>query len=157
VIQSVDPDQPLRLIRSMADVVNLTVADRQQHTTLLVVFGGLALLIATIGLYGLLAQAVSARSREIGLRIALGATWQSVVTMVMSRGMALTAAGLLVGGGVAWMATRTMQTLLYGVDAGDPITFVLVLSLLAAVAAAACAIPALRAARVDPMTVLRDQ
>jgi len=157
VIQSVDPDQPLRLIRSMADVVNLTVADRQQHTTLLVVFGGLALLIATIGLYGLLAQAVSARSREIGLRIALGATWQSVVTMVMSRGMALTAAGLLVGGGVAWMATRTMQTLLYGVDAGDPITFVLVLLLLAAVAAAACAIPALRAARVDPMTVLRDQ
>jgi len=141
----------------MADVVNLTVADRQQHTTLLVVFGGLALLIATIGLYGLLAQAVSARSREIGLRIALGATWQSVVTMVMSRGMALTAAGLLVGGGVAWMATRTMQTLLYGVDAGDPITFVLVLSLLAAVAAAACAIPALRAARVDPMMVLRDQ
>jgi len=77
--------------------------------------------------------------------------------MVMSRGMALTAAGLLVGGGVAWMATRTMQTLLYGVDAGDPITFVLVLLLLAAVAAAACAIPALRAARVDPMMVLRDQ
>lgn len=157
VIHGVDADQPVRLIRSMSDVVNLTVADRQQHTTLLVVFGGLALLIATIGLYGLLAQAVSARRREIGLRIALGATWQSVVTMVMSRGMALTAAGLLLGGGVAWMATRTMQTLLYGVDAGDPITFVLVFSLLAAVAAAACAIPALRAARVDPMMVLRDQ
>ena len=157
VIQSVDPDQPVRLIRSMSDVVNLTVADRQQHTTLLVVFGGLALLIAAIGLYGLLAQSVSARSREIGLRLALGATWQSVVTMVMSRGMVLTAAGIVVGTGVAWMATRAMQTLLYGVHAADPTTFVLVLGLLAAVAVAACAIPALRAARVDPMMVLRDQ
>jgi ABC-type antimicrobial peptide transport system permease subunit len=122
-----------------------------------VVFGGLALLIAAIGLYGLLAQSVSARSREIGLRIALGASWQSVVSMVMSRGMVLTATGVVVGAGVAWMTTRAMQTLLYGVHAADPITFVLVLGLLAAVAVAACAIPALRAARVDPMMVLRDQ
>jgi putative ABC transport system permease protein len=141
----------------MTDVVGLTVADRQQQTTLLVVFGGLALLIASIGLYGLLAQSVSARSREIGLRIALGATWRSVVTMVMSRGVVLTGTGVLLGACVAWMATRAMQTLLYGVDAGDPITFAAVLGLLGTVAVAACAIPALRAARVDPMMVLRDQ
>jgi putative ABC transport system permease protein len=77
--------------------------------------------------------------------------------MMMSRGMILTATGVVVGTGVAWMITRAMQTLLYGVHAADPMTFVLVLGLLAAVTVAACAVPALRAARVDPMMVLRDQ
>ena len=157
IIRSVDPDQPVRLIRSMSDVVALTVVDRQQHTTLLVAFGGLAMLIASIGLYGLLAQSVSARSREIGLRIALGATWRSVVTLVMSRGIVLTGTGVALGVFVAWMVTRAMQTLLFGVDAGDPLTFAVGLGLLATVAVIACAIPAIRAARVDPMLVLRDQ
>ena len=157
VIRSVDPDQPVRLIRSMSDVVSLTVVDRQQHTTLLVAFGALAMLIASIGLYGLLAQSVSTRSREIGLRIALGATAKSVVTMVMSRGIVLTTIGVVVGVFVAWMLTRAMQTLLFGVNAGDPLTFAIVLGLLATVAVIACAIPAIRAARVDPMLVLRDQ
>jgi putative ABC transport system permease protein len=157
VIRSVDPDQPVRLIRSMSDVVALTVVDRQQHTTLLVAFGALAMLIASIGLYGLLAQSVSARSREIGLRIALGATANSVVTMVMSRGIVLSTIGVAVGVFVAWMLTRAMQTLLFGVNASDPLTFAIVLGLLASVAVIACAIPAIRAARVDPMLVLRDQ
>jgi predicted permease len=157
VIRTVDPDQPVRVIRSMSDVVSLTVGDRRQHTTLLVAFGGLAMLIASIGLYGLLAQSVSARSREIGLRIALGATWRSVVTLVMSRGILLTGTGAVVGVLVAWMVTRAMKTLLFGVDAGDPLTFAFVLGLLATVAVVACAIPAIRAARVDPMLVLRDQ
>jgi predicted permease len=157
IVRSVDPDQPVRLVSSMSDVVNLTVADRQQHTTLLVAFGGLALLIAALGLYGLLAQLVSARSREIGLRIALGATWRGVVTMVMSRGVSLTVAGLVVGTVLAWAATRAMVSLLYGIDAADPMTFAVVVALLASVAVAACAVPALRAARVDPMVVLREQ
>jgi len=157
VIQGVDADQPVRLIRSMSDVVALTVVDRRQHTTLLVTFGALAMLIASIGLYGLLAQSVTARSREIGLRIALGATWRSVITLVMSRGLVLTATGVALGVCVAWMVTRAMQTLLYGVDAGDPATFGIVLGLLATVAVIACAIPAIRAARVDPMVALRDQ
>ena len=157
VIHGVDPDQPIRQVRSMSDVISLTVADRQQHTTLLVVFGGLALLIASIGLYGLLSQVVSTRSREIGLRIALGATWRTVVTMVMSRGIVLTGVGMLLGAGIAWAVTRTLQTLLYGVGAADPATFAAVLGLLAAVTLAACAVPAVRAARVDPMVVLREQ
>jgi len=105
----------------------------------------------------LLAQSVSARSREIGLRIALGATAQSVVTMVMARGLVLTTIGVVLGAFVAWMLTRAMQTLLFGVNAGDPLTFAVVLGLLATVAVIACAIPAIRAARVDPMLVLRDQ
>jgi predicted permease len=157
VIQGIDPDQPVRLIRSMSEVVALTVVDRRQHTTLLVAFGALAMLIAAIGLYGLLAQSVTARSREIGLRIALGATWRSVITLVMSRGIVLTATGVVLGAFVAWMVTRAMQTLLYGVEAGDPATFGIALGLLATVAVIACAIPAIRAVHVDPMVALRDQ
>ena len=88
IVREVDPDQPIRLIRSMTEVIALTVGDRRQQTTLLVVFGVLALIIASLGLYGLLAQTVSARGREIGIRMALGATWRSVMQMVMSRGIA---------------------------------------------------------------------
>ena len=157
IIRAVDPDQPIRQVRSMTDVIALTVGDRSQQTTLLVVFGGLALVIAALGLYGLLAQTVSARAREIGIRMALGATWRSVMRMVMSRGIVLTGAGVGIGAVLAWSVTRGMETLLYGVSAADPLTFALVAGLLAIVSAAACAIPAVRAARVDPMLVLRDQ
>ena len=157
IVRAVDPDQPIRLIRTMTEVIALTVGDRRQQTTLLVVFGALALVIASLGLYGLLAQTVSARSREIGIRMALGATWRNVMRMVMSRGVVLTGAGLGIGAVLAWSVTRAMETLLYGVDAADPLTFGMVAALLAAVSAVACAIPAVRAARVDPMLVLRDQ
>jgi ABC-type antimicrobial peptide transport system permease subunit len=141
----------------MTEVIALTVGDRRQQTTLLAVFGALALVIASLGLYGLLAQTVSARGREIGIRMALGATWRNVMRMVMSRGIVLTGVGVVIGGVLAWSVTRGMETLLYGVSAADPLTFVLVAGLLAVVSAAACAIPAIRAARVDPMLVLRDQ
>jgi putative ABC transport system permease protein len=157
IIRQIDPDQPTRLVRSMEEIISLSVGDRRQHTTLLVMFGGLGMLIAALGLYGLLAQTVSARGREIGIRMALGATWKSVMAMVMSRGMALTATGLALGALMAWSVTRAMATLFYGVSAADPLTFVAVLGLLGLVAFAACAIPAVRAARVDPMLVLRDQ
>jgi ABC-type antimicrobial peptide transport system permease subunit len=89
--------------------------------------------------------------------MALGATWRSVIAMVMSRGMALTAAGLVMGALIAWSVTRAMSALLYGVEANDPVTFVAVIALLGLVSIAACAIPAIRASRVDPMLVLRDQ
>jgi predicted permease len=157
VIRQVDPDQATRLARSMTEIINLSVGDRRQHTALLVMFGGLAMLIAALGLYGLLAQIVSARGREIGIRMALGATWKNVMAMVMSRGMALTVTGLALGAVVAWSATRAMTSLLYGVHAGDPVTFGAVIALLGLVSLAACAIPAVRASRVDPMLVLRDQ
>jgi len=157
IIRQVDPDQPTRLVRSMTEIINLSVGDRRQHTSLLVMFGGLAMLIAALGLYGLLAQIVSARAREIGIRMALGATWKSVMTMVMSRGMALTAIGLVAGALTAWSVTRAMSALLYGVEAGDPLTFGAVVGLLGVVSLLACAIPAVRASRVDPMLVLRDQ
>ncbi len=157
IIRAVDPDQPVRLIRPMTEVIALTVGDRRQQTMLLAVFGMLALVIASLGLYGLLAQTVSARGREIGIRIALGATWRSVMGMVMSRGIGLTGVGVGIGAVLAWSVTRAMESLLYGVAAADPLTFGLVAGLLAVVSAAACAIPAVRAARIDPMLVLRDQ
>jgi predicted permease len=157
IIRQVDPDQATRLVRSMNEIIALSIGDRRQHTSLLVMFGGLAMLIAALGLYGLLTQIVSARGREIGIRMALGATWKNVMAMVMSRGMALTAAGLVSGALIAWSVTRAMSALLYGVDAGDPLTFGLVIGLLGIVALAACAVPAIRASRVDPMLVLRDQ
>ena len=157
VVRAVEPNQPIRLIRPMTEVIDLTVADRRQHTMLLVVFGGLALVIASLGLYGLLAQTVSARGREIGIRISLGATWRNVASMVLSRGMVLTGAGLGIGAVLAWSLTRALGALLYGVSATDPLTFTLVAGLLAVVSAVACAIPAVRAARIDPMLVLRDQ
>lgn len=157
IIYQVDPDQPARLVRSMNEIISLSVGDRRQHTALLVMFGALATLIAALGLYGLLAQTVSARGREIGIRIALGATWSSVIAMVMSRGIALTATGLAAGAAIAWSVTRAMSALLYGVEADDPITFAAVVALLGSVAIVACAIPAIRASRVDPMLVLRDQ
>ena len=131
IVRAVDPDQPTRLIRSMTEFIGLTVGDRRQQTTLLVVFGALALVIASLGLYGLLAQTVSARGREIGIRMALGATWRNVMQMVMSRGIVLTGAGVGIGAVLAWSVTRAMETLLYGVGAADPLTFALVAGLLA--------------------------
>jgi predicted permease len=156
IVRGVDPDQPVRLARTMTDLIGLTIGDRRQQTTLLAVFGALALVIASLGVYGLLAQTVSARGREIGIRMALGATLRSVMQMVMSRGIVLSGAGVGLGAALAWSVTRAMDTLLYGVAATDPLTFAMAAALLAAVSAVACAIPAVRAARVDPMLVLRD-
>lgn len=157
IIASVDATQPVAGVRTLDDIIDLNVADRRQQMVLLVAFGALALLLVSLGLYGLLAQAVSARSREIGLRMALGATPRRVMRMVIARGVGLTALGVGVGGAAAWAVTRTMSSLLYGVGAADPVTFAGVGTLLGAVALCACAFPAMRAARVDPMVVLRDQ
>jgi ABC-type antimicrobial peptide transport system permease subunit len=124
---------------------------------LLSAFASLALLLATIGLYGVLSYAVTQRSRELGLRKALGASAGSLVRMVVSRGLALTAMGLVLGLGLAWMGARTLQSLLYGVTAADPATFAAVVGMLGTIALAACYLPARRASRVDPMVVLREE
>jgi ABC-type antimicrobial peptide transport system permease subunit len=157
VIGGVDSSQPITDVKTMDAIVDLTVADRQQQTILLVAFSGLALLLAAIGLYGMLAYAVASARREIGLRMALGATGQRMVTMIVGRGLRLTAVGTAIGSAATWAMTRVMSGLLYGVDSTDPATFTAVIALLSAVALMACAIPAARASRVDPMTVLRDQ
>jgi predicted permease len=155
VIARVDPDQPISAVRSMDEIVDLDVADRQQQMILLGAFAALALLLASIGLYGVLSYAVAQRSREIGLRIALGATAGSVMRVVVARGLALTGIGLSIGLALAWAGTRALQNVLYGVTAGDPSTYVAVVGLLATVALLASYLPAHRASRTDPISVLR--
>jgi putative ABC transport system permease protein len=157
VIAGIDPTQPVTAVRTMDDIIDSGVADRHQQTIMLGAFAALALLLASLGLYGLLAYGVTERRREIGLRIALGATRHSVIGMVVARGLGLTTIGLAVGVAAAWGATRAMTNLLYGVGAMDPLTVAAVVALLGTVALAACALPALRASRVDPMIVLRDE
>jgi putative ABC transport system permease protein len=157
IVSQVDADQPVAAVRTMEDIVALAVADRSQQLTLLGVFAGLALLLAAIGLYGVLSYAVQQRTREIGVRMALGASASSVVRMMVTRGMLLTGAGVVLGLGAAWAATRGIQKLLYGVSASDPLTYAGVAALLSIVALAACWIPSARAARVDPIVVLREE
>jgi putative ABC transport system permease protein len=156
IVASVDPEQPVAAVRTMDEIVALEVSDRRQVLLLLGVFAGLALLLASIGLYGVLAYSVTQRSREIGLRMALGATRGSVIRMVVGYGLALTAAGLAIGLAASWAVTRTMTKLLYGVQATDAATFAAVAALLGTVAAAACWIPARRASLLDPIVVLRE-
>jgi putative ABC transport system permease protein len=157
VVSSVDPEQPVSNVRTMDEIVDLNVADRQQQMTLLGAFAALALVLASIGLYGVLSYAVTQRSREIGLRMALGASAGSVIRMIVGRGLALTGIGLALGLVAAWLATRALQNLLYGVAATDPLTFASVAALLGIIALIACWAPARRASRVDPITVLREE
>jgi ABC-type antimicrobial peptide transport system permease subunit len=118
-------------------------------------FGLLALVLACIGLYGLLSYEVSRRTREIGIRMALGAQERDVLRLVVKQGLALAVVGAVVGIGVALGVTRYLTSMLYGVHANDPVTIGVVAVLLALVALAACYIPARRATRVDPMVALR--
>ena len=141
----------------MDEIVDQDVADRQQQMVLLASFAALALLLAAIGIYGVLSFAVAQQSRELGLRIALGASSGSVMRLVLGRGVLLTAIGITIGMALAWASTRVLQTLLYGVGALDPRTVASVVGFLGTTALAACYMPARRAARLDPIVVLREQ
>jgi predicted permease len=154
-VAAADPDQPVAAVRTMDEILDLDVADRHQQMVLLGSFAVLALLLASIGLYGVLSYVVAQRSRELGLRMALGATGGSVMRLVVARGLMLTATGLAIGVALAWALTRTLQNLLYGVAAGDPATFGAVVALLTSIALLACYLPARRASKLDPITVLR--
>jgi putative ABC transport system permease protein len=157
VIASVDPAQPVSAVRLMDDILDIEIADRRQQMTLLGAFASLALVLASLGLYGVLSYAVAQRRREIGLRVALGASAGAVVTMFALRGLRLTTMGLAIGAATAWASTRAMSGALYGVRATDPSTFAGVLALLGTTAVIASIVPAVRASRVDPMVVLRDE
>src|SRR5262245_37351498 len=157
IIARVDPDQPVSAVRTMDDIVDADVADRQQHMVLLASFATLALLLASIGIYGVVSFAVAQQSRELGLRLALGASSQSVMRMVLGRGLRLMAAGIAVGIAIAWASTRALQSLLFGVGSTDLRTFAAVIVCLAATAFAACYLPARRAAHLNPIVVLRDE
>jgi putative ABC transport system permease protein len=157
VIAGVDPEQPVAAVRTMQEILDLDIADRSQQATLVGVFAALALLLAALGLYGVLSYGVTQRRREIGLRMALGASAPTVVLTIVGRGLSLAAIGLALGLAIAWAAARAIAALLYGVAAADGWTFGGVMALLGLVALVACILPALRAARVQPMEVLRQE
>jgi len=154
-IWSVDKNLPVTRIRTMEEVRSMSLAGQRMNLLLFGLFAGLALVLATIGIYGVLAYSVSLRMREIGIRLALGARRTNVLRLVITQGMRLAAVGILLGlfGSLAF--TRLMAGMIYGVSSTDPLTFLAVAALVVVVAVAACYIPARRAMRVDPVEALR--
>jgi len=156
-VRALDPQQPVANVRTMEEVVGASVGDRRVVMLLAGVFAAVALLLAALGLYGVLAYLVTERTREIGVRLALGASRAAVLGLVVRRALGLTAAGALAGLAGAVALTRLMQNLLFAVTPTDPVTYGAVVGVLVAVAAAASLVPAWRAARVDPVTALRAE
>ena len=154
-VWSIDATQPLARIRTMEDVIANSVAPRRFNLLLLGSFAALALLLAAVGIYGVMAYTVSQRTHEIGIRMALGARAADIVQMIVGQGMRLVVAGISLGLGAGFWLTRLMEKLLFGVSATDPLTFVLIPVFLAAVAFLSCSLPARRATKVDPIEALR--
>jgi putative ABC transport system permease protein len=156
-VRSIDPDQPISAVRTMDELIAQSVGQRRLSMLLLSLFSGIALLLASLGIYGLMSYSVAQRSRELGVRIALGADRADVLRLVLRQGMSLALIGIGVGVGAAFALTRFISSQLYGVGATDPGTFAGMAVLLGLTALAANLIPALRATRVDPAVVLREE
>jgi len=154
-IKSVDPDQPAYAVRTMTEVLSQSLAIRWFNTVVLSLFAGSSLLLAMVGIYGVIAWTVRQRTREIGVRMALGAQRHAVLAVVLWNGLKLAAAGIVLGLIGAMMLTRLLRSLLFAVGPADPLTFTAVPLVLVSVALLACWLPARRAARIDPMVALR--
>ena len=157
-VRSVDPDQPVANVRTMEKIVAASVARPRFNMLLLGIFAAVALVLAAVGLYGVISYSVGQRAHEIGIRMALGAKQSDVLGMVLRQGMTLVAAGLAVGLGTALLMSRvlaSLSSLLYDVSSTDPVILAGVVLILAATAMVACTLPALKATRVDPVTALR--
>jgi putative ABC transport system permease protein len=153
----VDENQPLARIQTMDEIVDRQLSTPSQSAALLSAFALLALLLAALGIYGVLSYAVAQRTNEIGVRMALGATSQSIMLSFARRGLGVTLTGLAIGVVLAAIASRLMSTLLYGFRPDYITTVVAVSVILVAIAALACVVPARRASRIDPMTALRQE
>ncbi|MGB7188137.1 MAG: FtsX-like permease family protein, partial [Candidatus Acidiferrales bacterium] len=155
IVHKVDPALPVTDVMTMDDVLSGTVSPRRFSAVLISIFAGLALLLAAVGIYGVMNYMVSRRTQEIGLRMVLGAQPQNVLRLIVGHGAKLTLIGIVVGAAGALALTRLMTNLLFHVKSADPATFAGVAAVLAIVALAACYIPARRAMKVDPMVALR--
>jgi predicted permease len=155
VIAGIDRDQPIAAVQTMDHIIDRQIVDRRLQSIVFGAFAGIALLVSSIGLFGLLSYAVTQQSREIGLRMALGATMARVKTAIIGRGVVLTVTGLGLGLVAALATIPAMGSLLYGVQPNDPLTIGVVFGAFFAIALVACWIPARRATRVDPMVALR--
>jgi putative ABC transport system permease protein len=156
-VWAVDKDQPVSNIRAMDEIVATAVARQRFSTMLLGIFATLALVLAAVGIYGVMSYSVAQRTREIGIRIALGAQRGDVLRMTVKQALKLVLGGVGIGLVLAIVLTRVMASLLFGISATDPLTFLSISAVLLAVAALASYVPALRATRVDPMVALRYQ
>jgi len=154
ILHDADPELPPRF-RTLSQVYSASLGSRRFNVLLTAAFGLAALILATAGVFGVMAYAVSRRTREIGVRVALGAASSDVLRMILGQGARTIGVGVVVGVAISLALTRTVQSLLFGVTATDPMTFGAVTLLLVGAALAACYIPARRATKVDPMIALR--
>jgi ABC-type antimicrobial peptide transport system permease subunit len=154
-IQSADPDVPVSEIRTMDDMVEESAAPRRWTMSLLASFAALAMALALVGIYGVISWSVTQRTREIGVRVALGASAEEVVRHVLGRGIRLSAAGLAIGLLGAYSLRRVLASQVFGVSPSDPLVYAGAAALMFGVALAACYLPARRASRVDPLIALR--
>jgi putative ABC transport system permease protein len=155
IVNSVDPQQPISNVRTMDELVSEETASRVAQLRVLTVLAAIALLIAAVGIHGLLSFSVSRRSQELGIRRALGAQSGAIAGMVLREGVALAAVGIAAGIGLGYLAGRSMQALLFGVQPSDPVTMLTAIAVCFTTVVIGCLRPALRAARVDPIAALR--
>jgi ABC-type antimicrobial peptide transport system permease subunit len=155
VVRSLDPGLPIYDVRTMAERVDQSLARRRFSMLLLGLFAGLALALAMIGIYGVMAYLVNQGTREIGIRMALGATHGDILGLVIRQGMTLSFSGVALGLSGAFIISRFIRSLLFGIEATDAVTFTVVPTLLVLTALLASFIPSRRAAKVDPMIALR--
>jgi putative ABC transport system permease protein len=154
-VRSVDADLPVTMVKTLGEIVDDSMAQPRFSMLLLAAFGGLAVVLAAIGMYGVISYSVAQRTREIGIRMALGAARASVFRLVIVQGARMATVGIVTGLAASAAITRWMAGFLYGVTPLDPVTFAVVPVLLAGIALVACYVPARRATRVDPVTALR--
>jgi putative ABC transport system permease protein len=154
-VAAIDRNQPLTSVKTMAEVIGATTAPRRFNTWLLGVFATVALVLATLGIYSVISYSITLRTQEIGIRMALGARRPAILMMVLRKGMLLTLIGTVLGVAGAFVLTRWMSSMLFGVSASDPATYAIVVFVSVAAALLACSIPARRATRVDPLVALR--
>ena len=157
LVSSIDPQQPVWQVQTGEEIVAASVANRRLNLILLGIFAAVALLLATIGIYGVMSYSVEQRTREIGIRMALGAERRTVLKLIVGQGARLAGIGIAVGVAGAFALSRVMSSLLFGVSATDPLTYAALALLLGGVAVAACWLPAMRAVRVDPAIALKAE
>jgi putative ABC transport system permease protein len=156
-VWAIDADQAVFDVRTMQEVRSISVSMYSSGSVMLGIFAGLALLLASIGIYGVMAFAVTQRTQEIGIRMALGARSADVLKLVVKHGMKLALIGMVLGLAGSWALTRFMKRLLFGVEATDLLTFSVVSAFLLLAAFVACYLPARRATKVDPLVALRHE
>jgi putative ABC transport system permease protein len=155
-IAAAEPDQPVSTVRTMEEVVGLSISSRRFPMLLLTGFGLLALVLASVGIAGVVSYSVAQRTQEIGVRMALGAQRRDVLRLIVGHSVAWSAAGVVVGLAAAWGLLRLLRTLLFGVEPTNPFVLAAVSAILIAVALAASYVPARRATRIDAVTALRQ-